>query len=148
MNWDLGNLLMHLEVLAVSDSGLGSLSKINFHACSQPPCNTLCYAISSCSLFRIVDSKQPYLSASICPLLFEGRERKTHKKGKPIINPIQKNRFPTVLFRLMIGIRPTAIIGNWTIYQSATTLQRVGQLTCIKNRYGLIFFDTTAITNS
>jgi hypothetical protein len=112
MNWDLGYFLQHLEVLAFSDSGFGSLSKINFHACSQPPCNTLCYAVSSCSLFRIVDSKQPYPSASICPLLFEGRERKTHKKGKPIINPIQKNRFPTVLFRLIIGIRPTAIMGN------------------------------------
>jgi hypothetical protein len=115
-----------------------------------PSRHAILYAMlfSSSSLFRIVDSRQPYLSASICPLLFEGRERKTHKKGKPIINPIQKNKFPTVLFRLMIGIRPTAIIGNWTIYQSATTLQRVGQLTCIKNRYGLIFLDTTAITNS
>ena len=48
----------------------------------------------------------------------------------------------------MIGIRPTAIIGNWTIYQSATARLRDSQLTCIKNRYGLIFFDTTAITNS
>jgi hypothetical protein len=48
----------------------------------------------------------------------------------------------------MIGIRPTAIIGNCTIYQSAANLPRVGQLTCIKKRYGLIFLDTTAMTNS
>jgi hypothetical protein len=45
MNWDLGYLLQHLEVLAFSDSGLRLLSKINFHACSQPLCNTLCYAV-------------------------------------------------------------------------------------------------------
>lgn len=50
------------------------------------------------------------------------------------MRPIQKTIFPIVLFLLTIGNLPNAIIGSCAI--------------CIKNRYGLIFFVTTAITSS
>ena len=77
------------------------------------PTPYVCYAIIV-KLVRIVDSKQPCPSVSISFM-----KNATHKKGKPIINPIQKNRFPSVLFLFITGSLPTAIIGNWIICSSA-----------------------------
>lgn len=63
--------------------------------------------------------------------------KKTHataNKGNPLNNPNQKNKFPAAGYFLKIGKLPNQIIGICAI--------------CIKNKYNLIFWVTTAMTNS
>jgi hypothetical protein len=73
-------------------------------------------------IVRIVNNIRPYTISEVPSSPGQGV---TYKNGKPIISPIQKNRFPTVLFLFIIGILPTAIIGSCTIYSSAVAPSRM-----------------------
>lgn len=76
----------------------------------------------------------------------------TQSNGKPIINPNQNKTLPSTLFRFMIGRRPTKIKGTCDIYNrnKLDTLKdrMIVLLTCMRNRYILIFLVTMAITSS
>jgi len=70
------------------------------------------------------------------------QERETHHQSDP------EEQIPNSLIPPHNRHPPNSNHRQLNHLPSATTSPGAGQLTCIKKRYGLIFLDTTAITNS
>jgi len=120
---------------------------VDYTSC-LPSLRVHCHSGLPCSWHRDGQSS----SRGSTPLCTSAQSARGHnvtdKSGKPDIRPNQKTMFPIVLFRFTAGSLPSAIIGSCAIYHQLRPEPYMPSPTCMRNKYGLIFLVTTAMTSS